>query len=83
MHTWLWLLICSGSDRPAQVRPPRVIAVPAHSTSQEWSGCGERLPKSLSVRTPVCTSCGLVVDRDEHAARTIQWAGRARRGLAG
>ncbi len=61
----------------------RVVAVPPAYTSQDCSGCGERVPKSLSVRTHVCTSCGLVLDRDENAARNIQWAGQALRGLAG
>ncbi len=60
----------------------RVVAVPAQFTSQDCSGCGARVPKSLSVRTHVCTSCGLVLDRDENAARNIQWAGQALRGLA-
>jgi putative transposase len=61
----------------------RVVAVPPAYTSQDCSGCGERVPKSLSVRTHVCTQCGLVLDRDENAARNIQWAGQALRGLAG
>jgi putative transposase len=61
----------------------RVIAVPPAYTSQDCSCCGERVPKSLSVRTHVCPSCGLVLDRDENAARNIQWAGQALRGLAG
>jgi putative transposase len=60
----------------------RVVAVPPAFTSQDCSGCGERVPKSLSVRTHVCTNCGLVMDRDENAARNIQWAGQALRGLA-
>ena len=38
--------------------------------------------KSLSVRTHVCTDCGLILDRDENAARNIQSAGQAVRGLA-
>jgi putative transposase len=59
----------------------RVVAVPPAYTSQDCSGCGERVPKALSVRTHVCTSCGLVLDRDEHAARNIQWAGQALRGV--
>ncbi len=59
----------------------RVIAVPPAYTSQDCSGCGARIPKSLSVRTHVCTSCGLVLDRDENAARNIQWAGQALRGV--
>ncbi len=59
----------------------RVVAVPPAYTSQDCSGCGGRVPKSLSVRTHVCTSCGLVLDRDENAARNIQWAGQALRGV--
>jgi putative transposase len=59
----------------------RVIAVPAQYTSQDCSGCGARVPKSLSVRTHVCTACGLVLDRDENAARNIQRAGQALRGV--
>ena len=61
----------------------RVVAVPPAYTSQDCSGCGERVPKSLSVRIHVCTSCGLVLDRDENAARNIQWVGQTLRGLAG
>jgi putative transposase len=59
----------------------QVVAVPPAHTSQDCSGCGERVPKSLSVRTHVCTNCGLILDRDENAARNIQWAGQALRGL--
>ena len=58
----------------------RVVAVPPRYTSQDCSGCGKRVPKSLSVRTHVCPSCGLVVDRDENAARNIFGAGQALRG---
>jgi putative transposase len=61
----------------------RVVAVPPAYTTQDCSGCGTRIPKSLSVRTHVCTSGGRVLDRDENAASTIQWAGQALRGLAG
>ena len=57
-----------------------VVAVPAQYTSQDCSGCGERVPKSLSVRTHVCPSCGLVIDRDENAALNILRAGQARQG---
>jgi len=59
----------------------RVIAIPAHYTSQDCSGCGERVPKALSVRTHVCPSCGLVMDRDENAAINILRAGQARQAL--
>ena len=58
----------------------RVIAVSPAYTTQDCSGCGERVEKSLSVRTHICPSCGLVLDRDENAARNIQWAGQALQG---
>jgi putative transposase len=61
----------------------RVDAVPTAYTPQDCSDCGKRVHKSLSVRTHVCPHCGLIMDRDENAARNIQWAGLARRGLAG
>ena len=46
----------------------RVEAIPPAFTTQDCSGCGERMEKSLSVRTHVCPSCGLILDRDENAA---------------
>ncbi len=59
----------------------RVEAIPPAYTSQDCSGCGERVSKSLSVRTHMCPSCGLVMDRDENAAVNILRAGQARQGL--
>ena len=76
-----WAQFRSILEAKAACAGRRVIAVPPASTSQECSGCGARIPKSLSVRTHVCTSCGLVLDRDENAARNIQWAGQALRGV--
>ncbi|HEX6778041.1 MAG TPA: zinc ribbon domain-containing protein, partial [Ktedonobacterales bacterium] len=40
-------------------------------TTQDCSGCGKRVQKSLSTRTHVCPHCGLVLDRDENAAINI------------
>ncbi|GCE09334.1 RNA-guided endonuclease InsQ/TnpB family protein [Dictyobacter aurantiacus] len=48
-----------------------VIKVAPHFTSQNCSGCGTLVKKSLSVRTHVCPKCGLLIDRDENAARNI------------
>jgi putative transposase len=59
----------------------RVEVVPPAYTSQDCSGCGARIHKSLSVRTHVCPSCGLILDRDENAARNIQWRGQRLRGV--
>ena len=62
----------------------RAEAVPPAYTTQDCSGCGERVPKSLSVRTHICPACGLVLDRDTNAAVNILRAGQVRqRALAG
>jgi putative transposase len=58
----------------------RVVAVPPAFTSQECSGCGERVAKSLSARTHVCPSCGLVMDRDANAALNILALGKKESG---
>src|SRR5262249_55260739 len=59
-----------------------VLVNPAYTT-QECSSCGRHVRKSLSVRTHICPSCGLVLNRDENAARNIQGRGQRLRGLAG
>ena len=48
-----------------------VIAVAPHFTSQDCSACGALVKKSLSVRTHICPSCGVVLDRDHNAALNI------------
>ena len=53
----------------------QVIRVPARFTTQKCSRCGEYVQKSLSVRTHICPSCGLVEDRDVNAAKNILQAG--------
>jgi putative transposase len=83
IHDAGWAQFRTILDAKAAYAGRRVVAVPAHYTSQDCSGCGERVPKTLSVRTHVCPSCGLILDRDENAALNIQWAGQALRGLVG
>src|SRR5262249_62166567 len=61
----------------------RVEAVNPAYTSQDCSGCGARIHKSLSVRAHVCTNCGLILDRDLNAAKNMQWRGQRLRGLEG
>lgn len=53
-----------------------VVKVPPAYTSQDCSACGNRVKKSLSERTHVC-SCGCILDRDENAARNILRLGLA------
>lgn len=47
------------------------IKVNPKNTSQNCSGCGEKVPKSLAVRTHSCPHCGLVIDRDWNASLNI------------
>jgi putative transposase len=48
------------------------VAVPPRWTSQDCSGCGHQVRKSLlAVRTHRCPHGGLLLDRDHTAARTI------------
>src|SRR6266550_2006546 len=54
-----------------------VIAVAPQFTSQECSACGAVVKKSLSVRTHICPSCGVVLDRDQNAALNILAKARA------
>jgi putative transposase len=75
-----WAQFRSILEAKAACAGRRVFAVPAQFTSQDCSGCGARVPKSLSVRTHVCPACGLVLDRDANAARNILRAGQARQG---
>jgi putative transposase len=54
-----------------------VVKVPPAYTSQDCSSCGNRVKKSLSERTHIC-SCGCILDRDENAARNILRLGLAK-----
>jgi len=49
----------------------QLIEVDPRGTSQECSGCGERVGKRLSDRVHSCPKCGLVIDRDLNAAVNI------------
>jgi len=52
-----------------------VIRVPARFTAQQCSRCGAYVQKGLSVRAHIYPSCGLVEDRDVHAAKNILQTG--------
>jgi putative transposase len=81
IHDAGWRHFLSTLAFKAACAGKRVEVVNPAYTSQDCSGCGERVYKSLSVRTHVCTTCGLILDRDENAARNILWRGQRLRGL--
>jgi len=66
-----WRAFVSWLGYLAHVYGKVVVAVPPQYTSQECSGCGERVKKTLSERTHVCPHCKAVLDRDHNAARNI------------
>ncbi|BAY60900.1 transposase, IS605 OrfB family protein [Calothrix brevissima NIES-22] len=59
------------------------VAVPPHNTSQNCSNCGEKVKKSLSIRTHVCPHCGYTEDRDINAAINILRLGLSTMGHTG
>lgn len=48
-----------------------LVEVPARNTTIECSRCGNKVPKSLAVRTHRCNVCGLVLDRDYNSSINI------------
>lgn len=55
----------------------RYVEIPTRKVkpSQTCSGCGHRQKKALSERKHSCSACGLLLSRDENAARVIlNWA---------
>lgn len=74
-----WGKLFQWISRIAENAGREVIAVEPAGTSQRCSGCVADVPKDLSERIHHCPICGLVMNRDENAARNIQRAGRALR----
>ncbi|MGD1917958.1 MAG: RNA-guided endonuclease InsQ/TnpB family protein [Pleurocapsa sp.] len=70
-----WGILRQWIEYFGKVFDVETIAIPAHFTSQDCYQCGNRIKKSLSTRTHVC-SCGLVLDRDTLAGRNILNAAR-------
>ena len=70
IHDASWSLFGNWLLYYGQVFGKPVVKVPPAYTSQDCSACGNRVRKSLSERTHVC-SCGCILDRDENAARNI------------
>nr|WP_293099555.1 transposase [Okeania sp. SIO2F4] len=66
-----WGAFIEKLNAVAVKRGVHVIKVNPHNTSQNCSNCGQKLPKTLSVRTHSCPKCKTVLDRDENAAKNI------------
>ena len=71
-----WGLFLSWMNYYGRMASVPVVAVSPRFTTQDCSGCGSRVQKTLSQRTHICPNCGLVLDRDENAALNILAAAR-------
>lgn len=66
-----WSMFIDWVEYFARLHKIVTVAVPPQYTSQDCSGCGERVKKTLSERTHQCLKCGLKMHRDRNAARNI------------
>jgi putative transposase len=66
-----WSMFVSWVEYYAKLHKIVTVAVPPQYTSQDCSGCGERVKKTLSERTHQCLKCGLKMHRDHNAAQNI------------
>jgi len=71
IHDAAWSMLLGMIGYKAEEAGSRIAKVGPEYTSQECSGCGVLVKKSLSVRTHNCMSCGLVLNRDHNAALNI------------
>lgn len=72
-----WAQTVEFASYKAEYAGRTVVKVNPKNTSQMCSGCGEIVPKNLSVRVHECPHCGLRIDRDLNAAKNILSRGLA------
>ncbi|WP_250125152.1 transposase [Chroococcidiopsis sp. CCMEE 29] len=66
-----WSMFIEWVEYFAKLHKIVTVAVPPQYTSQDCSGCGHRVQKTLSERTHQCLKCGLKIHRDHNAAQNI------------
>jgi putative transposase len=66
-----WAMFFSMLDYKAAEAGKRAMNINPNGTSQECSGCHNKVPKGLSVRWHKCPYCGIELHRDQNAARNI------------
>ena len=67
-----WATFLSILSVKAESAGQLVIAVNPYNTTQNCSGCGVKVPKTLADRLHDCEHCGLKLDRDHNAAINIK-----------
>ena len=76
-----WGMFFNFLQYKAEEAGREVIKVPPHNTSQICSMCGEKVPKTLSVRIHHCPFCSLSIDRDYNASLNILRVGQTLQAL--
>jgi len=71
IHDAGWGIFLQWVKRYGFLHEIPIIAIPPYYTSQKCSDCDTIVHKSLSIRTHICTGCGVVLDRDHNAALNI------------
>lgn len=71
VHDASWSRFISMLRYKAERAGAQLVEVDPRNTTQDCSGCGQKVPKALSERRHECPHCGLSVDRDLNAARNI------------
>lgn len=66
-----WSMFITWVEYFAKLHKIAVVAIPPQHTSQDCSGCRNRVQKTLSERTHQCLKCGLKMHRDHNAAQNI------------
>jgi putative transposase len=66
-----WYQFTQWLDYYGKIWDKAVVIVSPNYTSQDCSGCGHRVKKSLSTRTHSCSNCGVEICRDTNAALNI------------
>lgn len=71
IHDVSWTAFIDMIAYKAERAGKHFVKVDAKNTTQGCSSCGVIVPKTLAVRMHDCPHCGLVLDRDENAARNV------------
>jgi putative transposase len=81
VHDASWGRFLSMLRYKAERAGVRLFEVDPRNTTQDCSGCGVRVEKTLAGRWHECPMCGLSIDRDLNAARNILYRAGVGPGL--
>ncbi|MHB8602326.1 MAG: RNA-guided endonuclease InsQ/TnpB family protein [Nitrosotalea sp.] len=61
----------NGFLQKLEYKTKLLVEIDPRNTSVECSRCGNKVPKTLAIRTHQCNKCGLKIDRDHNASINI------------